>query len=70
MVGAALLAGVCTYAGVFKNAATSIVSLAAYKAAMPFGVVSKERGRSVGRERVESLSSRVLSVYMSAHKSC
>jgi len=71
MLGAALLAGVCTYAGVFKSAATSIVSLAAYKAAMPFGVVSKEGGREGRREGLESMSSRgfkgVLEGYMSAH---
>jgi len=50
MLGAALLAGLCTYAGVFKSAAASMVSVAAYKAAMPFGVVSKQEGREGGRE--------------------
>ncbi|KAM3577833.1 hypothetical protein VYU27_000375 [Nannochloropsis oceanica] len=39
MVGAALLASLCTYAGVFKSAAASIVSVAVYKAGLPFGVL-------------------------------
>ena len=39
-LGATLLAGLCTYAGVFSSATAGMVSLAAYKASLPFGVVS------------------------------
>jgi len=52
MVGAALLASLCTYAGVFKSAAASIVSVAVYKAGLPFGVVRRKRGREGTRGRM------------------
>lgn len=52
MVGAALLAGLCTYAGVFKSAAASMVSVAVYKAGLPFGVVRGKRGREGRRGRM------------------
>ena len=41
LLGAAMLAALCTYAGVFKSTAASIASVAAYKSALPFGVVRR-----------------------------
>lgn len=38
LVGASLLAALCTYAGVFANAVPAIVNVSAYKGSLPLGV--------------------------------
>ncbi len=38
LLGAAALAGLCTYAGVFRNSVPAIANVAAYKGTLPFGV--------------------------------
>lgn len=38
LLGATLLAGLCTYAGVFRNSVPTIINIGAYKGTLPFGV--------------------------------